>query len=104
MPAPTSQPLLVLLLEAVIDAPVVGLVTVKSSLPTQPPPALPYKSQWPLVTPNRAARVVIHLLLEAWIVPTAGKNTGPVLLLFAAPSKSASSPRTKLLTCQLNPS
>jgi hypothetical protein len=40
MPAPTSQPLL-LLLEAVIDAPVARLVIVKSSLPTQPPPALP---------------------------------------------------------------
>src|SRR6516165_8657532 len=40
MPAPTSQPLL-LLLEAVIDAPVDRLVIVKSSLPTQPPPALP---------------------------------------------------------------
>jgi hypothetical protein len=33
MPAPTSQPLL-LLLEPVIDAPVVRLVIVKSSLPT----------------------------------------------------------------------
>src|SRR6516165_655989 len=39
-PTPTSQPLL-LLLEPVIDAPVVRLVIVKSSLPTQPPPALP---------------------------------------------------------------
>src|SRR6266508_1262208 len=39
MPAPTSQPLLVLLLETAVDAPVVRLVTVKSSLPTQPPPA-----------------------------------------------------------------
>jgi hypothetical protein len=42
MPAPTSQPLLVLLLEAVIDVPVVRLLMVKSSLPTQPPPALPH--------------------------------------------------------------
>jgi hypothetical protein len=41
MPAPTSQPLLLLLLETVIDEPVVRLATVKSSLPTQPPPALP---------------------------------------------------------------
>jgi len=55
--------------------------------------------------PKRAARVVIHLLLEVtWIVPTAGMNTMPVLLLFAAPSMSHSNPRTKLLTCQLNPS
>src|SRR5262249_32638102 len=94
MPAPTSQPLF-LLLEAVIDAPVVRLVIVKSSLPTQPPPALPYKSQGPFVTPNRPATVVIHLLLEVtWMVPTLGMNTVPVLLLFAAPSKSASIPRT----------
>src|SRR5262249_2059316 len=40
MPAPTSQPRL-LLLGVGIDAPVVRLVIVKSSLPTQPPPALP---------------------------------------------------------------
>src|SRR5262245_36762221 len=40
MPTPTSQPLL-LLLEVTIDAPVVRLVIVKSSLPTQPAPALP---------------------------------------------------------------
>src|SRR6266699_3246228 len=52
-----------------------------------------------------AARVVIHRLLEVTcIVPTVGTNTVPVLLLFAAPSISASNPRTKLLTCQLNPS
>src|SRR5262249_53058267 len=89
MPAPSSQPLL-LLLEAVIDAPVARLVIVKSSLPTQPAPALPEKSQGPFVTPNRAARVVIHLLLEVtWTIPTVR-----VLLLFAAPSKSASIPRT----------
>jgi hypothetical protein len=41
MPAPTSQPLLVLVLEPVIDAPVAVLVMVKLSLPTQPPPPLP---------------------------------------------------------------
>src|SRR2546430_383290 len=41
MPAPTSQPLLVLLLETVIDARVTVLVMVRLSLPTQPPPALP---------------------------------------------------------------
>src|SRR5215475_10115697 len=82
MPAPTSHPLLVLLLEPVTDVPVVRLVMVKSSLPTQPPPALPKKSQEPLVTPNRAAKVVIHLLLEVtWIVPTVGMNTVPVLWL-----------------------
>src|SRR5215468_9670458 len=93
-PTPTRKPLL-LLLEPVIDAPVVRLVIVKS-LPTQPPPALPYKSQGPFVTPNRAARVVIHLLLEVtWIVPAPGMNTVPVLSLFAAPSNSASIPRTK---------
>src|SRR5262245_56899089 len=39
MPPPTSQPLLVLLLERVIDAPVTVLVMVRSSEPTQPPPA-----------------------------------------------------------------
>src|SRR6478672_13556969 len=94
MPAPTSQPLL-LLLEPVIDAPVVRLVTVKSSLPTQPPPALTYKSQGPFFTPNRAARVVIHLLLEVtWMFPTLGMNMVPLLLLFETPSKSASIPRT----------
>src|SRR5262249_42310438 len=94
MPAPTSQPLL-LLLEAVIDAPVDRLGIVKASLPAQPPPALPEKSQGPLVTPNPAARVVIHLLLEVtWIVPAPGMNTVPVLLLFAAPSMSHSIPRT----------
>src|SRR5262249_61147507 len=32
-----------------------------------------------------------------------GINTVPALLLFAAPSMSHSNPRTKLLTCQLNP-
>src|SRR5215471_14399504 len=35
---------------------------------------------------------------------SAGTNTVPVLLLFPAPSMSHSNPRTKLLTCQLNPS
>src|SRR5262245_54664368 len=95
MPAPTSQPLLVLLLETVIAEPVVRLVTVKSSLPTQRPPDLPEKRQWPFVTPKRAAKVVTHLLLEVtWIDPSVGMNTVPVLLLFAAPSKSASIPRT----------
>ena len=38
IPAPTRK-MLLLLLEALIDAPVVRLVTVKSSFPTQPPPA-----------------------------------------------------------------
>src|SRR5262249_42164857 len=58
------------------------------------------------VTPNRAASVVIQLLLGVtWMVPTAGINSPlPVLLLFATLSKSHSNPRTRLLTCQLNPS
>ena len=41
MPAPTSQPLLVLVLEPVIDAPVAVLVMVNFALPTHPPPTLP---------------------------------------------------------------
>jgi hypothetical protein len=41
MPAPTSQPLLVLVFEPVIDAPVAVLLMVNLSLPTHQPPALP---------------------------------------------------------------
>ena len=41
IPAPTSQPLLVLLSKMVTEAPVVALVMVTLVLPTQPPPALP---------------------------------------------------------------
>jgi hypothetical protein len=41
IPAPTSQPLLVLLSRMVTEAPVVALVIVPLLLPTQPPPALP---------------------------------------------------------------
>src|SRR5213082_871612 len=48
IPAPSSQPALLLLsLKPVIDAPVVTLMMVKSLLPAQPPPALPYNSQGP---------------------------------------------------------
>jgi len=57
MPAPTSQPLLVLVLEPVIDAPVAVLLMVNLSLPTHPPPALPLKGtsavlQAPILRPT----------------------------------------------------
>src|SRR6516162_5217222 len=94
MPAPANQPLLVLLLNPVIDVPVVRSATVKPLLPTHPPPALPYNRTLLKATPNRAARVPIHLLFEViWMrppVPTAGTTTEALLWLFAAQSPGAS--------------
>src|SRR5262249_19061556 len=99
IPAPTSQPLLVLLSKMVTEAPVVALVMVTLLLPTQPPPALPKKSQLSYATPNRPARVVIQPLLElTWIGPMP-RTAIPlfVLSLFPTQSMSHSTPRTMLL-------
>jgi hypothetical protein len=55
-------------------------------------------------TPMRPASVVSEFVLaDPWRVPTVGMNTPVPVALNDVPSKSASTPNTILLVCQLNP-